>query len=97
MRLPVLRRSDLKSCPPPGLLEGAHTGHGLGHEFLRHCQRCRALVHVIDGTSPDPIGDYTAIRQELELFSPELLAKPQVNLTGASDVPVHAWGQGTLL
>ena len=67
---------------PAGLLEGAHNGHGLGHEFLRHCQRCRALVHVIDGTSPDPIGDYTAIRQELELFSPELLAKPQVSLLG---------------
>eukprot|EP00891_Asterochloris_glomerata_P007312 jgi/Astpho2/7312/e_gw1.00113.48.1_t len=71
----------------PGLLEGAHNGHGLGHEFLRHCQRCRALVHVIDGTSPDPIGDYTAIRQELELFSPELLAKPQVVAYNKMDVP----------
>ncbi len=46
-----------------GLLEGAHAGVGLGHEFLRHCQRCRVLVHVIDGTSPDPLGDYTAIMQ----------------------------------
>ena len=44
----------------PGLLEGAHEGLGLGHEFLRHVQRCRALVHVIDGTSPDPIGDFVA-------------------------------------
>ncbi len=42
----------------PGLLEGAASGLGLGHEFLRHVQRCRALVHVVDGSSPDPIGDY---------------------------------------
>ena len=81
----MLWRSHLKSWALAGLLEGAHNGHGLGHEFLRHCQRCRALVHVIDGTSLDPIGDYTAIRQELELFSPELLAKPQVRLLGAQE------------
>lgn len=62
----------------PGLLEGAHAGVGLGHQFLRHVQRCRVLVHVIDGTSPDPMGDYRAIRQELELFNPDLALKPQV-------------------
>jgi GTP-binding protein len=62
----------------PGLLEGAHEGLGLGHEFLRHVQRCRALVHVVDGTSPDPIGDFRAILLELELFNPELRDKPQV-------------------
>ena len=62
-----------------GLLEGAHTGTGLGHEFLRHTQRCRLLVHVVDGSSPDPVGDYKAIMTELELFNPELLDKPQVS------------------
>ena len=62
----------------PGLLEGAHEGLGLGHEFLRHVQRCRALVHVIDGTSPEPMGDFRAINLELELFSPELRDKPQI-------------------
>ena len=62
----------------PGVLEGAHAGVGLGHEFLRHCQRTRALVHVIDGTSPDPLGDYRAIRAELALFNPGLASKPQV-------------------
>ena len=61
-----------------GLLEGAHAGVGLGHEFLRHTQRCKVLVHVIDGTSPDPIGDYNAIRAELELFNPALIEKPEV-------------------
>ena len=64
----------------PGILEGAHTGTGLGHEFLRHCQRSKVLVHVIDGTSPDPINDYNAICAELELFNPALAEKPRVDL-----------------
>lgn len=71
----------------PGLLEGAHEGHGLGHRFLRHVQRCRALVHVLDGTSPDPVGDYRAINLELELFNPELMEKPQVVVYNKTDVP----------
>lgn len=62
-----------------GLLEGAHAGRGLGHEFLRHCQRARMLVHIIDGSSPDPVGDYNAIQTELELFAEDLAIKPQVN------------------
>jgi GTPase involved in cell partitioning and DNA repair len=65
----------------PGLLEGAHEGHGLGHAFLRHISRCRVLLHLLDGTSPDPIGDYKAIQLELELFNPALLDKPQVSVT----------------
>jgi len=71
----------------PGLLEGAHSGVGLGHQFLRHCQRCRVLIHVIDGTSPDPLGDYQAIQTELALFSPELSDKPQVVAYNKMDVP----------
>ncbi|KAG2484430.1 hypothetical protein HYH03_016740 [Edaphochlamys debaryana] len=71
----------------PGLLEGAHEGLGLGHEFLRHVQRCRVLVHVIDGTSPDPIGDYSAINLELELFNPDLKDKPQLVAYNKIDVP----------
>jgi len=71
----------------PGLLEGAHSGIGLGHQFLRHCQRCKVLVHVIDGTSPDPLGDYDAIQTELRLFSPELAGKPQVVAYNKMDVP----------
>jgi hypothetical protein len=61
-----------------GLLEGAHEGLGLGHEFLRHIQRCRTLIHVIDGSSRDPIGDFAAVQNELELFNPDLVDKPQV-------------------
>ncbi|CAM9811671.1 unnamed protein product [Chrysoparadoxa australica] len=71
----------------PGLLEGAHTGVGLGLAFLRHVQRCRVLIHVINGESPDPIGDYRAIQQELELFNPQLLKKPQVVVLNKVDLP----------
>ena len=56
----------------PGLLEGAHDGVGLGRAFLRHIERCRLLVHVVDGSAPDPLGDFEAVRTELELFSPWL-------------------------
>ena len=51
---------------------------GLGHEFLRHLARCRMLVHVLDGTSKDAVGDFRAICLELELFEPDLKDKPQV-------------------
>ncbi|EFJ44248.1 hypothetical protein VOLCADRAFT_65003 [Volvox carteri f. nagariensis] len=71
----------------PGLLEGAHEGLGLGHEFLRHVQRCRVLVHVIDGTSPDPVGDFNAINLELELFNPGLRDKPQIVAYNKIDTP----------
>ena len=71
----------------PGLLEGAHEGLGLGHEFLRHVQRCRALVHVIDGTSKDPMGDWRAINLELELFNPDLKDKPQIIAYNKVDLP----------
>lgn len=81
-----------------GLLEGAHAGVGLGHEFLRHTQRCKVLVHVIDGTSPDPIGDYNAIRTELELFNPALIEKPEVRASPVTTplIPVSASCSGTL-
>ncbi len=62
----------------PGLLEGAHRGIGLGHEFLRHAERARAYVHLIDGMSDDPAGDFLMLNRELREFSPMLAAKPQV-------------------
>ena len=52
----------------PGLIEGASEGKGLGHEFLRHIQRTRALVHLLDGLSEDPVADYSQINSELALF-----------------------------
>ncbi len=62
----------------PGLIEGAHSGLGLGHDFLRHIQRTRVLIHLLDGMAEDPISDYTQINSELALFDPQLAAKPQV-------------------
>lgn len=71
----------------PGLIEGAHQGVGLGHEFLRHTERTRLLIHVIDGMSEHPQEDFERINQELELFSPELAQKPQVIAINKMDVP----------
>jgi len=71
----------------PGLVEGAHLGVGLGHEFLRHVQRTRLLIHVLDGASADPVGDFLQINTELALFDENLGAKPQVIAFNKIDLP----------
>ena len=71
----------------PGLLEGAHDGVGLGIEFLRHVERCRVLIHLLNGASPDPLGDFEAINQELRLFNPALADKPQIVVLNKMDLP----------
>jgi GTP-binding protein len=81
----------------PGLIEGAHSGVGLGHEFLRHVERTRVLVHLVEPfptDGHDPLANYRAIRRELELYSPDLAAKPEVvavsksELTGADEIRI---------
>ncbi|MGC9504984.1 GTPase ObgE [Baaleninema sp.] len=62
----------------PGLIEGAHEGLGLGHEFLRHIERTRVLLHLIDGTAEDPIADYHVIREELLAYGRGLEERPQI-------------------
>ena len=62
----------------PGLIEGAHMGVGLGHDFLRHIQRTRVLIHLLDGLAEDPLLDLAQINSELALFDPQLGRKPQV-------------------
>ena len=65
----------------PGLIEGAHRGLGLGHQFLRHLERTKVLVHLIDvsgASHRDPVQDLDTVRRELELFQPALAAKPQL-------------------
>jgi GTPase len=65
----------------PGLIEGAHRGLGLGHQFLRHLERTKALVHVVDvsgASGRDPVADLDTVRRELELFRPEFAGRPQL-------------------
>ncbi len=62
----------------PGLIEGAHEGAGLGDRFLGHIERCAVLLHLIDGTQPDPAGAYRTIREELEGYGHGLADKPEV-------------------
>jgi len=70
----------------PGLIEGASQGRGLGHRFLKHVERTRLLVHLIDLSEPDPATRYRAIREELALFSGELAAKPEVVIGTKADI-----------
>jgi GTP-binding protein len=71
----------------PGLIEGAHAGSGLGFDFLRHVERTRVLVHLLDGSAPDPASDLALINRELELFSQELAQKPQLVAINKIDIP----------
>lgn len=76
----------------PGLIEGASEGVGLGHEFLRHVERCRLIVHVIDVSGSegrDPIEDFKSINHELENFSMELAEAPQIVAANKSDMATH--------
>ena len=74
----------------PGLIEGASSGAGLGHAFLRHVERTRILVHVIDGSSRDPEWDYDVIREELRAHDPALLEKPMLVAFNKLDLPAAA-------
>ncbi len=71
----------------PGLIEGAHQGAGLGYAFLRHIQRTRVLIHLLDGLSEDPLADFTQINSELALFDPRLGTKPQIVAFNKMDLP----------
>ncbi len=71
----------------PGLIEGAHMGVGLGHDFLRHIQRTRVLIHLLDGMAEDPVSDFAQINSELALFDPLLAQKPQVVAFTKMDLP----------
>ena len=74
----------------PGLIEGASQGAGLGHAFLRHVERTRVLVHVVDGSARDPEWDHQVIRDELAAHDPKLLEKPNVVAFNKLDLPAAA-------
>jgi GTP-binding protein len=72
----------------PGLIEGAHEGHGLGDQFLKHIERTKVLVHLVDVSSEsgrDPVDDFEIIRRELKSYSPEVFAKPQITVANKID------------
>ncbi|MGB4594600.1 MAG: GTPase ObgE [Anaerolineaceae bacterium] len=71
----------------PGIIEGASEGIGLGFEFLRHVQRTRVLIHILNGMSEDPMDDYETINNELALFDDRLAALPQVVVLNKMDLP----------
>lgn len=71
----------------PGIIEGAHKGAGLGHQFLRHVERTRVLVHLLDGSRPDPISDLDALNQELASYSEDLERKDQQVVVNKRDLP----------
>ena len=77
-------------CDIPGLIDGAHQNVGLGHAFLRHIQRCKALVLLIDMAGTDarkPWDDYNQLRKELELYDPSMLEKPFIVAANKMDMP----------
>lgn len=71
----------------PGLIEGAHQGVGLGHEFLRHVERTRLLIHVLNGLSDDPVADFETVNAELRQYDARLGEKPQLIAINKLDVP----------
>jgi GTP-binding protein len=89
--LGVVRISEDRSfvvADVPGLIEGAHRGQGLGHQFLRHLERTKVLVHLVDmsgSTGRNPVEDLDTVRKELELFAPTLAAKPQIVIANKMD------------
>lgn len=70
----------------PGLIEGASDGIGLGHDFLRHVERTRLLLHLVDGAAPDPIANYRTIQAELKAYPAQLDNKPQVLVINKKDL-----------
>jgi GTP-binding protein len=74
----------------PGLIEGAHEGKGLGHAFLRHAERTRVLVAVVDGAARDPVAEWRAVEDELRLRDPALLERPMPTVITKVDLPAVA-------
>jgi len=100
--LGIVRVDDERSfviADLPGLIAGAAAGKGLGHQFLRHTERTRLLLHVLDldpQTGRDPLDDYAVINRELFAYSPELAARPQLVVANKADLPEGASRRETI-
>jgi GTP-binding protein len=98
-QLGIVRLRDNHSCVVadiPGLIEGAHEGKGLGHQFLRHIERTRLLVHLVDMTVPsenDPLSNFEMVTRELQAYAWALAQKPQLVVATKMDIPSakEAW------
>jgi len=98
-QLGIVRLRDEHTCVVadiPGIIEGAHEGKGLGHQFLRHIERTRLLIHLVDMTSfeeDDPLLNFDAVNRELLAYASRLTEKPQVVVATKMDVPSakRAW------
>ncbi len=84
---------DFVMADIPGLIEGAAEGVGLGHQFLRHIERTRLLIHLLDGAADDPLSDFEKINEELHRYNPRLAEKPQIVVLNKHDLPMahDAW------
>src|SRR5690242_18901240 len=95
-QLGVVKLDDFTSfvvADIPGLIEGAHLGHGLGMQFLRHIERTKLLVHLVDvseASGRDPVQDFDTVMRELESFSPELVRKPMLVVASKIDAAQDA-------
>lgn len=90
--VPVDREQSFVMADIPGLIEGASDGAGLGHDFLRHIERCRLLVHLVDVSGEEgrePIEDFEIINKELARFSPELAKRPQIVVANKIDASIE--------
>ncbi|MDO8568358.1 MAG: GTPase ObgE [Dehalococcoidales bacterium] len=83
----VLGQKSFVLAEIPGLIEGAHLGRGLGHDFLRHAMRTRALIHLIEGESQSPVEDMAQVNAELAFFDSAMAKKPQIVAVNKIDLP----------
>ena len=80
------RKKDFVLVDIPGLIEGAHQGVGLGHDFLRHIERTKMILYVIDGSDPNPVEVFNNIKHEITMFNQKILEKPYIVLINKTDL-----------
>ena len=92
-KLGVMRKGDSEKiiADIPGLIEGAHTGTGLGFQFLRHIERCTSIIHILDVAEENVVSNYKTIRNELKSYNVDLKNKPEIVVLNKSDLLEHEY------